>query len=118
MIEKLADVDDVIADKFLNDQQRPRPRSWQQSARNDCHEHLPGHLRIGVQEQGRTAAAGCGRGLSSVSARYSAGHRHWTKGEEVVRKTSDSEPFAAVAFKIMTDPFVGQLTFIRSIPGR
>ena len=29
------------------------------------------------------------------------------KGEEVVRTASDSEPFAGIAFKIMTDPFVG-----------
>jgi elongation factor G len=39
------------------------------------------------------------------------------KGEEVTRLTSDSEPFAAVAFKIMTDPFVGQLTFVRVYSG-
>ncbi|HET6935828.1 MAG TPA: elongation factor G [Candidatus Angelobacter sp.] len=33
------------------------------------------------------------------------------------RKPSDSEPFAALAFKIMADPFVGQLTFIRVYSG-
>jgi elongation factor G len=33
------------------------------------------------------------------------------------RKASDSEPFAALAFKIMTDPYVGQLTFIRVYSG-
>jgi elongation factor G len=37
---------------------------------------------------------------------------------EVVRRTSDSEPFAALVFKIMTDPFVGQLAFIRTYSGR
>ncbi|HEY6873968.1 MAG TPA: elongation factor G [Geobacteraceae bacterium] len=36
---------------------------------------------------------------------------------EVERKASDSEPFAALAFKIMTDPFVGQLCFIRVYSG-
>ena len=36
---------------------------------------------------------------------------------EVVRKPSDEEPFAALAFKVMTDPFVGQLTFIRVYSG-
>jgi len=36
---------------------------------------------------------------------------------EVVRKASDDEPFAALAFKIMTDPFVGQLTFVRVYSG-
>ena len=39
------------------------------------------------------------------------------KGEEVTRTASDSEPFAGIAFKIMTDPFVGQLTFVRVYSG-
>ena len=30
---------------------------------------------------------------------------------------NDSEPFSALAFKVMTDPFVGQLTFIRVYSG-
>lgn len=38
-------------------------------------------------------------------------------GNEVVRKTSDSEPFSALAFKIMTDPFVGKLCFFRVYSG-
>ncbi len=38
-------------------------------------------------------------------------------GRETVRKVSDSEPFSAIAFKIMTDPFVGQLTFLRVYSG-
>jgi len=37
--------------------------------------------------------------------------------EPVVRKSSDDEPFAALAFKIMTDPFVGTLTFVRVYSG-
>ncbi|MEW6117704.1 MAG: elongation factor G [Nitrospirota bacterium] len=36
---------------------------------------------------------------------------------EVERRASDDEPFAALAFKIMTDPFVGQLTFVRVYSG-
>jgi elongation factor G len=40
------------------------------------------------------------------------------KGVEVVRGTSDSEPFAALAFKLMNDPFVGNLTFIRVYSGK
>ncbi|ABB30865.1 translation elongation factor G [Geobacter metallireducens GS-15] len=38
-------------------------------------------------------------------------------GAEIERKAADSEPFAALAFKIMTDPFVGQLCFIRVYSG-
>ena len=37
--------------------------------------------------------------------------------EEETRPASDEEPFAALAFKIMTDPFVGRLTFIRVYSG-
>ena len=38
-------------------------------------------------------------------------------GEEVERKTGDNEPFAALAFKIATDPFVGKLCFFRVYSG-
>jgi elongation factor G len=37
--------------------------------------------------------------------------------EPVERRSSDDEPFSALAFKIMTDPFVGSLTFIRIYSG-
>ncbi|HEY8387615.1 MAG TPA: elongation factor G, partial [Parasegetibacter sp.] len=39
-------------------------------------------------------------------------------GEEIIRKPSAKEPFAALAFKIMTDPFVGRLAFFRAYSGR
>ena len=39
------------------------------------------------------------------------------KGQLATRKASDDEPFAALAFKIMTDPFVGQLIFFRVYSG-
>ncbi|MFS0840762.1 elongation factor G [Paenibacillus sp. 1P03SA] len=38
-------------------------------------------------------------------------------GTETIRKSSDTEPFAALAFKIMTDPYVGKLTFFRVYSG-
>jgi len=37
--------------------------------------------------------------------------------EEVVRHSSDEEPFSALAFKVMTDPYVGKLTFFRVYSG-
>ncbi|MAZ46625.1 MAG: elongation factor G [Rickettsiales bacterium] len=42
------------------------------------------------------------------------------KNEEnsIVRKSSDDEPFSALAFKIMNDPFVGSLTFLRIYSGK
>ncbi|MBR3363099.1 MAG: elongation factor G [Bacilli bacterium] len=38
-------------------------------------------------------------------------------GKEIERHPSDSEPFSALAFKVMTDPFVGKLTFFRVYSG-
>lgn len=38
--------------------------------------------------------------------------------EELVREPKDSEPFSGLAFKIMTDPFVGSLTFVRIYSGK
>ncbi|EPZ45915.1 elongation factor G [Alicyclobacillus acidoterrestris] len=39
------------------------------------------------------------------------------EGEEIERHSSDDEPFSALAFKIMTDPFVGKLAFFRVYSG-
>src|ERR1700760_982166 len=44
------------------------------------------------------------------------GHNPET-GDEIIRKPSEKEPFAALAFKIATDPFVGRLCFIRVYSG-
>ena len=42
---------------------------------------------------------------------------HPDTGEELTRAADDSAPFASLAFKVMTDPFVGQLTFFRVYSG-
>ena len=39
------------------------------------------------------------------------------EGEKITRKADDAESFSALAFKLMTDPFVGQLTFVRVYSG-
>jgi elongation factor G len=42
---------------------------------------------------------------------------HDLKGNEITRKSSDEAPLAALAFKILNDPFVGNLTFFRMYSG-
>jgi len=39
-------------------------------------------------------------------------------GNKAVRQTSDAEPFAALAFKVQTDPFVGRITYVRVYSGK
>jgi elongation factor G len=49
------------------------------------------------------------------------GETHGTNpdnGQPITRKADDKDPFSALAFKIMADPFVGQLTFIRVYSGQ
>ena len=46
------------------------------------------------------------------------GHNPDNMEEEIIRKADDNEPFSALGFKIMTDPFVGQLIFIRVYSGQ
>ena len=45
------------------------------------------------------------------------GHNPDNMAEEIIRQANDSEPLSALGFKIMTDPFVGQLIFIRIYSG-
>jgi len=54
---------------------------------------------------------------SPVEAPPIKGTKMEDENEEVIVESTDDGPFAALAFKIMTDPFVGQLTFIRVYRG-
>ena len=46
------------------------------------------------------------------------GHKPGNEEEILVRQPSDNEPFSALAFKIMTDPHLGKLTYVRIYSGR
>ncbi len=74
---------------------------------------------IAVQEQGRAAPARRGGRLPALAARHPADARHRSgqPAPALTRQADDNAPFAALAFKIMTDPFVGQLTFLRVYSG-
>src|SRR5690606_16991761 len=56
--------------------------------------------------------------LPSPLDRGSVWGTHPKSGDEIERKPEDSEPMAALAFKIATDPFVGKLCFIRVYSGK
>jgi elongation factor G len=56
--------------------------------------------------------------LPSPLDRGSAWGIHPKSGEEIERKPSEAEPFAALAFKITTDPFVGKLAYFRVYSGK
>jgi elongation factor G len=54
---------------------------------------------------------------SPIDAKELQGH-HPHRHDHVVRKVADNEKFAALGFKIMTDPYVGKLTFVRIYSGK
>src|SRR5262249_60069596 len=67
---------------------------------------------------------GCAALVRGVRARWPAPRggppvkgANRNSGEPAARKPSDDEPFAALVFKIMTDPYVGQLTYFRVYSG-
>jgi len=80
---------------------------------------IPVLVRLRVQEQGRAAAARRRRRLPAVAARRAGrqGHRPGTDEDDQRARPPTTQPFSALAFKIMTDPFVGKLTFFRVYSG-
>jgi elongation factor G len=56
--------------------------------------------------------------LPSPSERGSTWGTHPKTGDKIERKPEDSEPFAGLAFKIATDPFVGKLAYFRVYSGK
>ena len=127
LIEKVSEVDDKMLEKYLAGEEITedeikaalRKRTID-SVRNEKSPFVAGHLRLGLQEQGRPAAARRGRRLPAVAARRPAitGSTRGRPEETLIERPADDEaPFSALAFKIMTDPFVGQLTFIRVYSG-
>jgi elongation factor G len=42
----------------------------------------------------------------------------WTRSTRARQRPAEDEPFSALAFKLMSDPYVGQLTFLRVYSGR
>jgi elongation factor G len=118
MIEKISELDDELMEKYLNGEEPTIPE-------------LKAALRKGVCDV-RITPVLCGSSYRNkgVPMMLDAVVDYLPApidvpdikgvlddGTEVTRKSSDSEPFSALAFKIMTDPYVGKLTFFRVYSG-
>ena len=119
LIEKVAEVDDALMEKFIMGEEIGK-------------EELKAALREAVIQMKVTPVM-CGsahknKGVqplldavidylpSPVDVDHVTGTNPDT-GEEEVRLSGDDQPFSALAFKIMVDPFVGRLAFLRSYSG-
>ncbi len=119
MIEALSDVDEKIMEKFLNGEEVTA-------------DEIKAALRKGTVEMKLTPVL-CGTAFKNKGVQQLLDAivdylpapldippvvgKDPDKGSDLTRKSDDNEPFAAFAFKVMTDPFVGQLTFLRVYSG-
>lgn len=119
LIEAIADVDENIMEKFLNGEEI-------------AIEEVKAALRKGTIEMKLTPVL-CGTAFKNKGVQQlldaivdylpspldvpPVSGVNPEDGAETLRKADDKEPFSALAFKVMTDPFVGQLTFIRVYSG-
>ncbi len=120
MIEHCAEVDDIVGEKFLMDEE-PTVEEIKHAIRTStiANRMVPvccgsSYKNKGVQMLLDAVVDYMPSPLDVPAIR---GTNPDTEQEEE-RKTSDDEPFSALAFKIMTDPFVGRLCFIRVYSGR
>ena len=122
LIDAVSNFDDEVLEAYVLDEasvtRRPDPpRRAQGHARERAD---AGAARIGVQEQGRPAAARRGDRLPAEPARRSAGagHRSQDRTTRPSAPPSLDAPFSALAFKVMSDPYVGKLTYFRVYSGK
>ncbi len=119
MLEALADIDDTIMEKYLE-------------KADIAVDEIKGALRRGTLEMKLTPVI-CGSAFRNKGIQLLLDAivdflpspldippvvgKVLGSDSVIVRHPEDSEPFSAIAFKVMTDPFVGQLTFIRVYSG-
>lgn len=119
MLEALADIDDAFMEKYLNKEEIGT-------------EEIKAVLRRGTLERKLTPVI-CGTAFRNKGVQLlldaivdylpspldipPVAGTVPNSASVIVRQASDKDPFAAIAFKVMTDPFVGQLTFIRVYSG-
>jgi elongation factor G len=120
VIEAAAEADDALMEKYINEEEVTT-------------EEIVAALRKGVI-QAKLCPVLCGTALRNKGVRLAldavidylpspldigatVGHDPDDPEKEIKRNPSDDEPFSALAFKILTDPHVGRLTFIRVYSG-
>ncbi|HTQ81456.1 MAG TPA: GTP-binding protein, partial [Thermoanaerobaculia bacterium] len=118
LIEAVAETDDALLEKYLHGGQ-VEPREIQDALRRAT---IAGHVQPvvcgsafknkGVQQLLDAVVAYLPSPLDIPPIKG-----HDEVGAELIREAKDDAPFAALVFKIMTDPFVGQLAFFRVYSG-
>ncbi len=120
LLEQLGDIDDAIAEKFLEGEEIAESEI-KAAIKKGCHamEIIPMLCGTAFKNKGVQTMLDAIVDYLPAPTEVAA-----IKGidpkteEEVTVPSSDDHPFSALAFKIMTDPFVGQLAFVRVYSGK
>jgi elongation factor G len=120
LVEAVAEYDDTLMEKFFEDPNSITEEEMHEAIRKATVDLsiVPMMCGSSFKNKGVQTAldAVCRYLPSPLDIEHTAGIDPNT-GETIYRKANNKEPFAALAFKIMTDPFVGRLAFFRCYSG-
>jgi elongation factor G len=119
LVETIAENDDEILHKFLEGEEITADE-LKQSLRKSTIELKLFPVVVGTAFKNKGVQPLLDAVVDYLPSPLDVGETHGkdpNTGKEITRKPDDKEPFSALAFKIMADPFVGQLTFIRVYSG-
>lgn len=119
MVESICESDDVLAEKFLMDEE-VSIEELKVALRKACVNNVIVPVTCGSSYRNKGVQLLLDAVVDYMPSPLDIPPIKGTlpaTGEEVVRHASDDEPFAALAFKIVTDPFVGKLCFFRVYSG-
>lgn len=121
LIEAVADYDDELLEKFFDDPNTITEEEIHEAIRKATIDIsiIPMMCGSSFKNKGvQTALDAIVRYLPGPTDIEAVKGTNPDTGEEVLRHCDPKEPFSALAFKIMTDPFVGRLAFFRAYSGR
>lgn len=120
LVEAVAETDDELMEKYLGDEEIsiPELKAAIRKATTDV-EFYPVLVGTAFKNKGVQLMLNAVIDYlpSPLDVKPIIGHRADNPDEEVIAKADDNAEFAALAFKVMTDPYVGKLTFFRVYSG-
>jgi elongation factor G len=120
LVESIAENDDEILHKFLEGEEITA-EELRKSLRKSTIALKVFPVVVGTSFKNKGVQPLLDAVVDYLPSPLDVGETHGTNphnGQPITRKADDKEPFSALAFKIMADPFVGQLTFIRVYSGQ
>jgi elongation factor G len=120
LVESIAENDDAILHKFLEGEEISS-EELRASLRKSTIDLKVFPVVVGTAFKNKGVQPLLDAVVDYLPSPLDVGETHGTNpdnGQAISRKPADNDPFSALAFKIMADPFVGQLTFIRVYSGQ